>query len=279
MSSTWVRRSMFESCKTQIISIPNCSLLLAGLHRNRSTNWTSSLPAGSPEALLTAFDVHQLVELYIISLLILVGSVGNIVSIVVLRKDRERRDALFLLQSLAVADVMYLVVSIFRYPVKYLVPDQDQWVAIQPTVFPMLKTCQTVTIWSMVLVTIDRYVCVCRPLQAARAFNPATRRRYAIAVFVGGLLYNLPRYADSCVYTWYNTCTHESFSRMLYRESFSNPYYHNLYIDGLYITMLYLAPLSILISMNCCLVRAIRQVHIVFFHIFFHVLITAWNLS
>ena len=52
---------------------------------------------------------------------------------------------------------------------------------------------QTIAIWMMVLVTIDRFTCVCRPLVAPRYFNRVTRRRYAFLVFVVGFLYNLPR--------------------------------------------------------------------------------------
>jgi len=52
---------------------------------------------------------------------------------------------------------------------------------------------QTIAIWMMVLVTIDRFTCVCRPLVAPSYFNRVTRPRYAVLVFIIGFLYNLPR--------------------------------------------------------------------------------------
>ena len=68
-------------------------------------------------------------------MLCLLGLFGNIVSVVVLRKDRERREALFLLQMLALADAFYILVALFRYPLKYLVPDQELYMDMQVELF------------------------------------------------------------------------------------------------------------------------------------------------
>ena len=97
-------------------------------------------------------------ELYIILILCCCGLFGNIMSIIVLRNDNLRREALFLLQALAVVDRMYIFVALWRYPLEYLLPDINLWTEMQPYVFPLLKTLQTTTIWMMVLVTTDRCV-------------------------------------------------------------------------------------------------------------------------
>ena len=90
--------------------------------------------------------VCQVTELYVISVLAAFGLVGNVLAVIVLRQDRERRDALFLLQAVAVADACYLLVGVLRYPLRYLIaPDDDgssRWVDMQPVVFPLLKTFQ-----------------------------------------------------------------------------------------------------------------------------------------
>ena len=59
------------------------------------------------------------------------GLVGNSMAIAVLQKDKERREALFLLQMLAVADLFYLALALLRYPLKYLLPQQETYVSIQ----------------------------------------------------------------------------------------------------------------------------------------------------
>jgi len=90
-------------------------------------------------------DFQAVIELYVIGLLIVFGMIANIVSIIVLRRYRERRDSLFLLQALAVVDCLYLAAAGLRYPLKYLLKpssDADRYIDMQPTVFPLLKTFQ-----------------------------------------------------------------------------------------------------------------------------------------
>lgn len=89
--------------------------------------------------------IQALVELYVIGVLIVFGMMANVVSIIVLKRYRERRDSLFLLQALAVVDCLYLAAAALRYPLKYLLTpgaDADPYVDMQPTVFPLLKTFQ-----------------------------------------------------------------------------------------------------------------------------------------
>ena len=74
---------------------------------------------------------NRIIWLSTCSGLCLLGLFGNVVSIVVLRKDRERREALFLLQMLASADAFYIAVALFRYPLKYLLPDQEIYMDMQ----------------------------------------------------------------------------------------------------------------------------------------------------
>jgi len=59
---------------------------------------------------------------------------------------------------------------------------------------------QTLTNWMIVLVTVDRYCCVCRPLDAPRCFTSAARRRYVVIVFAAAFIYNLPRYVSHSTY-------------------------------------------------------------------------------
>ena len=96
-------------------------------------------------------DVNAVIELYVIGVLVVFGLLGNVASVVVLRRYRERRDALFLLQALAVADGLYLAVAGARYPLKYVLTvgngNGDRYVEMQPIVVPLLKTFQVCSIY------------------------------------------------------------------------------------------------------------------------------------
>jgi len=93
-------------------------------------------------------DINSVIELYVIGVLVVFGLLGNTMSVVVLRRYRERRDALFLLQALAVADGLYLTVAGVRYPLKYVLTSGnghgDRYVEMQPIVVPLLKTFQVI---------------------------------------------------------------------------------------------------------------------------------------
>ena len=256
---------LFEQCGTHYINYNRSNCSTSSFFDETNASNTSDGDGGEVRvqsrtlsSIAGGFPIQLVIELYVIGLLIVVGVVGNVISVVVLRKDKERKDVLFLLQALAVADALYLVAAAFRYPIKYILPGEERFVELQPTVFPLLKTFQTVTIWMMLAVTVDRYTCVCRPLDAPRLFNPTRRRRCAVAVFVFGFLYNAPRFVDSCVVRWYDYCTHTVFVRMLYREAFANRYYYDVYVDGMYTVLLYVGPLSTLVYMNVRLIQAIR---------------------
>lgn len=175
----------FDTCGTTYIptNVSQCALLVANLYVDNIANQSSSIvgrqrtysntstttsqvPTASTEniddvdattrstsaAAAAAigsglrWDLETVVQLYLISLLIAFGVVANVVSIIVLRQDRERRDTLFLLQALAVADALYLIAAIMRYPVKHLIKTQfdgsNRYVDMQPVVFPLLKTFQ-----------------------------------------------------------------------------------------------------------------------------------------
>jgi hypothetical protein len=103
----------------------------------------SSTTSGSDVDLV---DINSFIEFYVIGVLVVFGLLANGASVIVLRRYRERRDALFLLQALAVADGLYLTVAGLRYPLKYVLTpgtgNVDRYVQMQPIVFPLLKTFQ-----------------------------------------------------------------------------------------------------------------------------------------
>jgi len=95
---------------------------------------------------------------------------------IVLRRDRDRPNATnWLLQALALVDTVYLIACVLIQPLKTVndVGDLDGPRAALTRVFPYVEphawalasTAQTATVWLVLLVTVDRYVAVCRPLK------------------------------------------------------------------------------------------------------------------
>jgi len=135
-----------------------------------------------------------LVDVCIVGLLCLIGFVGNALTFVILRGDRDKHSTTnWLLQTLAVVDIVYLVACVLIQPVKAihdLYPETEQrrhsgaWGAfhttfthLEPHVWPLASIAQTVTIWVVVLVTVDRYIAICMPLRSKIRTIPRARYR------------------------------------------------------------------------------------------------------
>lgn len=197
------------------------------------------------------------VELYIIGVLCLIGIIGNLLSVIGLRRDKERRETLFLLQCLAVMHLLFVTTAIFRYPLKHLI-DKHKYEYIQLGAFPLLKSFQTICIWTMVLVTIDRYIYVCHPLRAQMLFTHRSKRIWVCGITVAGFAYNLPRFFDSCITLFVIPCSDIAVGGMMFRPEFHHKAYYVVYRHVLYIILLYAVPLSILAFMNYRLIKAIH---------------------
>ena len=139
---------------------------------------SSSSSSSSPSSWRpNAVQLKLVVNVYVVSTLCLCGIVGNVLSVVVLGRDRSiRRTTALLLRALGVADTVYLVTCLLFQTVKTIYQLTDWlptslrrvWPYAEPFVWPLASVAQTCNVWLVVLLTADRYVAICRPLHAAQ---------------------------------------------------------------------------------------------------------------
>lgn len=113
------------------------------------------------------FRLHKQLLLYIPPVLLLLGSVGNVLSLVILTRPAMRKYSAYVyLAVLAAADTLVLYVGLMRLWVGQLtghdLRDATDW------------TCRLVSVvgytvsdysgWLIIAVTLERYVAVCHPL-------------------------------------------------------------------------------------------------------------------
>jgi hypothetical protein len=111
---------------------------------------------------------------------------------------------------LAVLDIVYLVSAVFTHPYQTLVElttlrSAAGSSAIGSTIFLLLlpyvelaakvlrSASKTALVWVVVLVTVDRYMAVCKPLLAVEVRTLRHARRAVAAVVVAAIIYNVPR--------------------------------------------------------------------------------------
>ncbi len=146
---------------------------------------------------------HWWVDVPVVGVLCVVGLVANILALVVWRSSSGHSHSMFLLQALAVTDNLYLLVTIFVYPVRCVFSQVELlFLQLAPLTYYLQNTTQSLCIWMIVLVTAERFVYVIRPMQASQLLRMHRKRCLLGLVYAFGLIYNLPYLLCYCVNGW-----------------------------------------------------------------------------
>ena len=138
--------------------------------------------------------------LLVLPILGVFGIVGNILSIVVLgRDDVMKKTTRFLLRHLATADIGQLIMfvfqrafySILQYHVPHYTSPQLYW-SMVPYIMFIMNVFHVTSIYSVVIVTGDRYIAICRPLQSGRLSTTRNARWAVAAVWCVAVIFNIP---------------------------------------------------------------------------------------
>jgi len=223
-------------------------------------------------------DIERVVQV-LVPFVALFGILGNALNIIVLTRkslrytmDHLEKSAHTSLIALAVSDALICVVYILKSAMRgRLTMFYSQHRSMFPLYFDIyreglvnvLLTCST---WLTVVMAVGRYVAVCKPLHA-RGFISVRGTRIAIAsVFVGSILFNLPRF-------WHYVMKPMPCSDLLpnsdacpscrYYMKSTGPLYLNSTFATIYgvacSAVAILFPLPVLTVCNVCLVRALRR--------------------
>lgn len=148
---------------------------------------------------------HFALDVVVTGLLCMVGFVGNILALMVLRKEPRKGATVWLLAALAIADWL-LLAYIFQEKVvtnfcRYMDYHQCYWKMRNtwPYTWPLGCMAQMSTVWLVVVVTIDRYVAICHPFKAASWSTVAKAKRAIIVIVVCSVLFNIPRFFHTMV--------------------------------------------------------------------------------
>ena len=208
-----------------------------------------------------------IVDVYIVGFLCVFGISGNILSIVVIGKDRAMRGTTgFLLQMLAFADAIYLTTCLFYQAFNTVdqytdwVPSLSEiWTYVEPYIWPCASIAQTGAVWLVVVVTADRYVAICKPLHAPQYSTLTNMRRAVTVVWIFSILYNLPRFFERSVVRKFDNETNATTYEVEKTDLRNNNLYIVVYKTCLFFIVRFFIPLSSLAFFNTRLIQAIKE--------------------
>jgi hypothetical protein len=187
---------------------------------------------------------QRIVGVYLAVPLVILGVVSNVVCIVILARDKTMKcTTRFLLQMLAVADIVYLVTSVTSDVLPAMTESTD-WLPISfddsylfydITYYMLLVKHVTMTAatWTVVAATVDHYLSVCKPHSSARHSTMCRVVSAVCLIWTASIVFLLPKFT-----TWNSTV------------------YIIIYYMICYPCLLAIVPFSILVF---CLRRLIRR--------------------
>lgn len=200
-------------------------------------------------------------------ILCVLGLLGNGISFAILSQDRTTSPvAAFLLESLSMADSVFLVIWLLQFSVKdfftFFGLDRTFSVAYIYTrayTYPLAFIAQTATIWLTVLIAASRYVAVCIPYRASAYCTLPVTKRGTLGVAIFAVLYNLPRFFENEIAL---STTRRNVTRYLLQRTAMghNHLYQLVYFDALYYIVSFVLPLLLLSVFNSQLIIAYRAV-------------------
>ena len=200
--------------------------------------------------------LSDIVGVWITGVFCIMGLVGNIISFLVLSKAHGHSPMFFVLRAVAISDAVFL----FGVFVLQSVVNIYHWTGVckwcflyrgymQFSFWPILMITQMTTVWLTVLVSLERYVAICFPLNSATICTMSKVRKAVFLIYTTSILYNIPRYFEFKV-------DGEGLKKTALG---AHEVYRYLYAGVLYSLMLFFIPLLMLIFFNFKLVMALKE--------------------
>ncbi|TKR87097.1 hypothetical protein L596_011559 [Steinernema carpocapsae] len=184
----------------------------------------------------------------------LIGVAGNAVSFYMFSRPSMRCSSVnVLLSALSLVDLSLLILSI---PV-FVLPVLDVWESRETHVeylaymlkyvYPVNLMMQTCSIYIMVLITVERWTAVCRPLQVRIWCTPRKSKTALMFIVLIAVLYNLIRFNEYDIAT---SDKGEVYYQRNLRDIGQHPYYMIGYFTISYLLTHFLIPFGAIIVLN-----------------------------
>ena len=203
----------------------------------------------------------------IVGICCLLGFVGNTISFLILRDDKGNQVATLLLQTLAIGDnsllaLIFITVCVFWGAMPYF-SKQNTFLTLKPYLQKYLEPLgymtKTFAIWITVLLAINRYVVIKKPL---KVHIICTLKRAYIQiglVLIVSIVCNLPRFFEYDIVTV--TTSEGSFIQANVTDIGKGSMFSIVYTNVVYNCFVILLPMILIIVLNSSLILELRKIN------------------
>lgn len=236
-------------------------------------NYASSSPSGSPE-LTSSSNINLANPSYIefrdrsrfwiqrilVPLVMIIGVIGNSMTIVIMTRRRMRSSTNFYLAALASIDMMYLI-FIFILSLKHY-PDADHstfyyyWV-FYPFSLMIVDGCSNISVWLTVTFTFERFIVVTHPIRGKVICTEARAKKVILAVFIICFTYVLPTPFEWIIVEKLSPIDNSTRIDVRYSDFGRNKTYKTIYYWTTSVLFTFL-PLTLLAFFNAFLIRSVQ---------------------
>ncbi|XP_013772144.1 FMRFamide receptor-like [Limulus polyphemus] len=200
------------------------------------------------------------IQRVLVPMILIIGLIGNTVTIVIMTRRRMRSSTNNYLAALAIFDMMYLIcvfgLSLFHYPgiqdPRYVV----YW-HIRPFVIMLTDACSNTSVWLTVTFTIERYIAVSHPIKGKIYCTESRAKKVIVFVSLICFFLTLPTPFEWTVIEITDDETNETTISMDFSDFGNNNLYKTVYYTMTAILFVFI-PLFLLAIFNSFLIRSVH---------------------
>lgn len=191
------------------------------------------------------------------------GTATNAVSVFLYTRPTMRSSMNVLLAGLSAFDLAFSILSIPTFVVPPMcVYKPEEWIFLCSVttystlyIYPLTNVAKTGGVWTLVYITVQRWLTVRRPFRRARGSSLVLAKRALFAIFVASIIYNSPRFFEHQPLEDEHA---KDYIRV--REHLRQyPLYMSVYYSILYLLTHFVIPFTVLAFINGSMICAIRR--------------------
>ncbi|CAH1788659.1 unnamed protein product [Owenia fusiformis] len=209
------------------------------------------------------------VDVIIVGILCIFGLLGNIISMVVMRSDKitSAKTTRFLLQGLSVSDSSFLIMAFISATLRGIMkytnwgdPFHGRYHHMYRYIWALSAIARLLAVNFVVLVTIERYIATCHPLNVKVWCTLKRIRITATITVLASMLLNIPRFFDLNPVAYNYNCTDivhvGGYADYL---ELNGMFYSVIYVTVVYYTADVIIPLTILLILNAKIITTLKR--------------------